>query len=297
MAELPWRGPGDGRPDLPLPPGKVPVRRNGSWRKRWSYLGAFSDELLVCAARVQVGPVGQTFWAVWDRERRRLHERTRMTPPLIARGEVWTELAEGEHTGRIDWAPEKGGTLVRIEAAARGAETEPVRAFLRAGEGRVGGGRMPDRRRRQLRVDAKAGGRRRLRRADRRAADPLRGARDRGRVLRLSPAPHRLGLVGRSRHDDRRQGGGLEPGQRRQRPAAALRAGDLGRRRAQRARPGQLRGARGDRVRRRAARVHRRGRAEPGRRASPGCATPTASRSAPSPGRFRAGSLWPRASA
>jgi hypothetical protein len=136
MVELPWRGPGDGRPDLPLPPGKVPMRRNGSWRKRWSYLGAFSDELLVCAARVQVGPVGQTFWAVWDRERRRLHERTRTTPPLIARGEVWTELAEGEHTGRIDWAPEKGGTLVRIEAAAKGAETEPVRAFLRAGEGR-----------------------------------------------------------------------------------------------------------------------------------------------------------------
>jgi hypothetical protein len=121
--------------DRPLPPGKVPLRRNGSWRKRWRYLGAFSDELLICAARVQVGPAGQTFWAIWDRERRELHERTRTILPLIARGEVWTELDQGEHTGSIDWAPEKGGTVVRIEAAPKRDEHEPIRAFLHAGEG------------------------------------------------------------------------------------------------------------------------------------------------------------------
>ena len=34
-ASLPWRGPGDDRPDLALPPGKVPVRRDGNWRKQW----------------------------------------------------------------------------------------------------------------------------------------------------------------------------------------------------------------------------------------------------------------------
>ncbi len=133
MSELPWRGPGPGRPELALPPGKVPLRRNGAWRKRWRYLGVFSDQLSLCAARVNVGPVGQTFWAVWDRERRELHERTRTLGP-IARGEVWTELGEGEDTGRIDWAPDRGPTLVRIEAPAKGPELE-VRAFLRAGEG------------------------------------------------------------------------------------------------------------------------------------------------------------------
>jgi hypothetical protein len=132
---LPWRGPGEDRPDLPLPPGKVPLRRNGNWRKRWRYLGAFSDELMLCAARVQVGPLGQTFWAIWDRERGELLERTRLIAPRLARGEVWTELAEGEHTGRIDWAPERGRTLVRIEAGPKGDEQEQVRAFLRAGEG------------------------------------------------------------------------------------------------------------------------------------------------------------------
>jgi hypothetical protein len=132
---LPWRGPGPGRPDLPLPPGRVPVRRGGAWRKRWRYLGAFSDELMLCAARVQVGPLGQTFWAIWVRGERELHERTRPLPPMIARGEVWTESVEGDETGRIDWAPEGSGTLVRIEAEARGEQPQ-VRGFLRAGEGR-----------------------------------------------------------------------------------------------------------------------------------------------------------------
>jgi hypothetical protein len=136
MKGLPWRGPGDGRPELPLPPAKVPLRRQGNWRKRWRYLGVFGSEVMVCAARVQVGPLGQTFWAIWDREQRKLHERTRMTAPMLARGEVWTELADGEHAGRIDWAPDRGGILVRIEAAPKDGEDEPIRAFLRAGEGR-----------------------------------------------------------------------------------------------------------------------------------------------------------------
>jgi Protein of unknown function (DUF2804) len=130
---LPWRGPGPGRPDLPLPPDKVPLRRQGSWRKRWRYLGAFSEELLLCAARVAVGPAGQTFWAVCDREAAEMRERTRMLGP-IARGEVWTEAADGDDAGRIDWAPGRARTLVRIEAAAKDGE-DPLRAFLRVGEG------------------------------------------------------------------------------------------------------------------------------------------------------------------
>jgi hypothetical protein len=132
---LPWRGPGSDRPDLPLPPGKVPIRRHGVWRKRWRYLGAFSDELMLCAARIQVGPVGQTFWALWDRERGELHERTRILPPPLARGEVWTEAAGAPDAGRIEWAPDEGGATVRIEAGERDGQ-QRVRAFLRAGEGR-----------------------------------------------------------------------------------------------------------------------------------------------------------------
>ena len=59
-------------------------------RKRWLYLGAFADEFLLCCARVQVGPLGQTFWAIFDRDGDALHEHTALRLPT-ARGEVWTE--------------------------------------------------------------------------------------------------------------------------------------------------------------------------------------------------------------
>jgi hypothetical protein len=33
--------------------------------KRWRYVGVFCEELMACAARVQVGPARQSFWAVF----------------------------------------------------------------------------------------------------------------------------------------------------------------------------------------------------------------------------------------
>ena len=128
---LPWRGPGPGRPDLPLPPDEMPLRRGGRWRKRWRYVGAYCDELLLCAARVQVGKLGQTFWAIWDREGRQMWEHTRLRLPG-ARGEAWTEKRNGGE-GIVNYAPDEG-SLVRIEG--RRAKAGDVRAFLRLGAGR-----------------------------------------------------------------------------------------------------------------------------------------------------------------
>lgn len=129
LEALPWRGPGPGRPaDLALPPNRLPLRFAGGNRKRWRYLGAYADELFLCAARVQVGPLGQTFWAVWDREEGRLYERTAMRWPG-ARGEVWSEDGAGE---RVDYAPQEG-SLVRIEA--RHPEAGRVSGRMRVGEG------------------------------------------------------------------------------------------------------------------------------------------------------------------
>ena len=88
--ELPWRGPGPDRPDLRLPPDRMRFRRRGRMLKQWMYVAAFADEFMLCAARVQVGPLGQTFWAIYDREADEMHERTRLRPPG-ARGEVFTE--------------------------------------------------------------------------------------------------------------------------------------------------------------------------------------------------------------
>lgn len=125
-AALPWRGPGDGRPELPLPPDKMPRRRGGRMLKRWRYVGVFSDEFLLCGARVQVGPMGQTFWVVWDREDGKLHEHTRMRPPG-ARGEVWREGRDGRPAPGLGKKP--GAALTDHVMA------EDVRVRLRFGEG------------------------------------------------------------------------------------------------------------------------------------------------------------------
>jgi hypothetical protein len=56
--------------------------------KRWRYAGVFCEELMVCAARVQVGPAQQSFWAILTREDSRLRERTHI---LMHRGAVELE--------------------------------------------------------------------------------------------------------------------------------------------------------------------------------------------------------------
>jgi hypothetical protein len=79
--QLPWRGAAEERPSLPVPPDPMPLLLGRRLRKRWRWVGAFADNLIVFAAIVQVGPATMTFWGIWDRERRRLWERTRRDLP------------------------------------------------------------------------------------------------------------------------------------------------------------------------------------------------------------------------
>ena len=80
MDELPWRGPAPGRPNLPLPPGPMPLRRHGATRKRWRYVGVYGPELMLCAAQAEVGPLRQSFWVLWDRRAGVRHANTRLRP-------------------------------------------------------------------------------------------------------------------------------------------------------------------------------------------------------------------------
>lgn len=83
QASLPWRGsPAERPPSLVVPPARMPLVRDGRPLKRWSYVAAFSERLMLCAAEVRIGPLRQSFWAVWDRERRALREHT----DLLGRG-------------------------------------------------------------------------------------------------------------------------------------------------------------------------------------------------------------------
>jgi hypothetical protein len=78
--------------------------------KRWRYVGIFGEQLMACAARVQIGPAHQTFWALAVGGESGLRERTRMRP---RRDEV--ELAEGApgRAGRL--AIRDRGVLLELE--------------------------------------------------------------------------------------------------------------------------------------------------------------------------------------
>lgn len=120
MDQLPWRGPGPGRPDLPLPPSRMPLRAHGQTRKRWRYIGAYGPDLMVCAARAQVGPGTQSFWALWDASRPGILEGTNLLP--------WRHRVHMEGDAlSID----AGDVVVRL----RLGESEPVESICPSGRG------------------------------------------------------------------------------------------------------------------------------------------------------------------
>ncbi len=61
---------------LRLPPQPMPSRLGTRPLKAWRYIGVFGPEVMICVAAVRIGRARHSFWAVWDRETRRLHERT-----------------------------------------------------------------------------------------------------------------------------------------------------------------------------------------------------------------------------
>jgi Protein of unknown function (DUF2804) len=73
--------------------------KGGRPLKRWRYVGIFCEALMACAARVQVGPARQSFWALHLRPDGGLRERTRLLP-----GRRAVELDQGRlrvHDGNV----------------------------------------------------------------------------------------------------------------------------------------------------------------------------------------------------
>jgi hypothetical protein len=90
----------------------MPLVRGGRPLKAWTYVGAYGPELMLCAASARVGPVRIAWWAVWDRDARRLVERT-------ARGRGGVEVDPRRLT--------VNGRAVRLELAlGDGAAVEVV---------------------------------------------------------------------------------------------------------------------------------------------------------------------------
>ncbi len=125
-----WRGPGPGRPRLPLPPGRMPAWRGGRPLKRWTWVGAFGPELMLCAAVARIGPVTSAWWAVWDggvlRERTlRRASGLLVTPSRVeVPGVMELEVGDGTpvevvspHGAQYIWTRKRGGVRVRGTAA------------------------------------------------------------------------------------------------------------------------------------------------------------------------------------
>jgi hypothetical protein len=58
----------------------MPLFDHGQLRKRWRYVAVFAEELMLCAARAEVGPTTQCFWVLWDREQQRQWAHTSPLP-------------------------------------------------------------------------------------------------------------------------------------------------------------------------------------------------------------------------
>jgi Protein of unknown function (DUF2804) len=98
----------------------MPMRRHGAMRKRWRYVGVYGEDVMLCAARAQIGPLSQAFWAVWDRDSRRRWAQTSMRP----RGH-----------GVVMRGSQIGLRSREVSAALLLGESAPVESVCRSGSG------------------------------------------------------------------------------------------------------------------------------------------------------------------
>lgn len=153
LSVLPYRGVfGQPRPtplrSLPLPPAPMPSHQGLRPLKAWRYVGVYGSDVMLCAAVIRIGRARQSFWAVWDRRRRRLLERTSVgagavrLPPgrvLVNDRGVQLDLALEEEAGieavcptgeSYAWTRKQGGVrahgLVAMEGEQRPLDSRAV---------------------------------------------------------------------------------------------------------------------------------------------------------------------------
>lgn len=72
------------------PPFDTPLFAGARPLKRWRYVAIFDEQVMACAARIQVGPLHQSFWAVLWRAGGEVRQQTRLLRPSRA-----VQLREG----------------------------------------------------------------------------------------------------------------------------------------------------------------------------------------------------------
>jgi len=121
---MPWRGPGSGRPDLPLPPAPMPLVSRASLLKHWRYIGYYGEDVMLCAAVVRIGPFDNSFWSIWDRAEGLQTGHTVLRP--------------GQREVTIEESGESTSLELRsgpVSASLRLGQSEPIESLCPAGRG------------------------------------------------------------------------------------------------------------------------------------------------------------------
>src|SRR5207253_8415617 len=63
-----------------VPSASGPLFEQRQLRKRWRYIGLFAEEVMLCAARAEVGPLTQSFWVLLDRSSGQPWSHTALRP-------------------------------------------------------------------------------------------------------------------------------------------------------------------------------------------------------------------------
>ena len=176
----------------PLPPERMPAWRGGRPLKRWTWVGAFGPELMLCAAVARIGPATAAWWAVWDRAAQRFEQRSLrraggLRGDAVARARAGRDGARGRRRARRSRSSRR---TARSTSGRASAAACAVSGVVRGRE-----------------VDA---------------------ARARRRVGRLSRAAHGVAVVGGRRRAGVRRAGGVEPRRRRARLAGRARSARCG---------------------------------------------------------------------
>src|SRR5947209_2776274 len=120
----------------------MPSRHRGRPLKAWRYVGVYGPQIMLCVGIVRVGPLRQSFWAVWDRTTEELYERTLIgrrevhLPPgraEVRARDVFIDLTLGETDGietisrtgpSYAWTRKQGGVHVRGRVVINGVTRE-----------------------------------------------------------------------------------------------------------------------------------------------------------------------------
>jgi hypothetical protein len=92
----------------------MPSHHHGRPLKAWRYVGVYGPGIMLCVGSVRIGPIRQSFWAVWDKTTERLYERT-----LIGTGEVRLAPGRAEVRSRDVFIDLRLGETAGIETVSR----------------------------------------------------------------------------------------------------------------------------------------------------------------------------------